>query len=151
MKLLFCNTCKDIFNLTFEIKRCSCGKAAGQYKDNINAVVTKDSVAIGLNNQNFPQAVIDREESAWGVEFSAFVIPKIVSSIEYVDALEPTPVAGWAHPLLAKKWHYFKADDITSVCGTWMLMGGRDDSPEYDDQPENCAACKKKVAKLRKA
>lgn len=69
---------------------------------------------------------------------------------EEPEIVRLAPKQGWAHPLLAKKWHYFLADDLVSVCGKWMLAGTRYDDPSYDIDPDNCAACKKKVAKLRK-
>ncbi len=37
MKLLYCEHCGDMFNLTGKMKKCSCGKTFGKYTDDINA------------------------------------------------------------------------------------------------------------------
>lgn len=74
MKLLLCEECSDIFNLSFEEKSCSCGKAKGQYLDEINAVYS-GGIPLGFANTTFVRAILQRPESGAGKEFVAFVIP----------------------------------------------------------------------------
>lgn len=56
---------------------------------------------------------------------------------------------GWNYLVNSPKWHYFV--DARSLCGRWLGLGlsGHDDDPLSDDHPQNCAACMKKVAKMR--
>lgn len=58
-----------------------------------------------------------------------------------------TTVRGWDKPGLAKKYHYFD-DAVVSLCGRWMLLT-QDLDDQMDDHKENCAACKREVAKVR--
>lgn len=56
---------------------------------------------------------------------------------------------GWAIPSGGTKAHYFD-NDVTSLCRKWALLFARADVFEdtNDDHIENCAACKRKKAKL---
>ena len=57
---------------------------------------------------------------------------------------------GWNWLSNTPKWHYFL--DGRSLCGKWLGLGlGKtcDDDPKTDNSPDNCAACRKKVAKVR--
>ena len=93
MKLLFCPECKDVFNLTFKNKSCSCGKTYGKYVDDLNAEISKDSIPLGFANSSFLFAVRvqlmlnDKEQDnpnvcCKGEEFTAFVIPDWATSIK---------------------------------------------------------------------
>ncbi len=54
--------------------------------------------------------------------------------------------AGWARPLNSRKHHFFKEDEVTSICGRWMMFGdGRE--PDTFESPDDCAACRKKLSK----
>jgi hypothetical protein len=58
---------------------------------------------------------------------------------------------GWWFPTNSRKAHFFN-DSITSLCGKWMCLGSNphlepDDKPSKDD----CAACRKKLDKLKAA
>lgn len=56
--------------------------------------------------------------------------------------------AGWARPGLSRKFHYFPAGELRSLCNRWLFAGDyRED--EYDDHEDNCAACMRRVAKHR--
>lgn len=56
---------------------------------------------------------------------------------------------GWGKPANSRKFHYFLGNGY-SLCGRWLFFGdGLED--EYDDHTDNCAACMREVAKLRKA
>lgn len=47
----------------------------------------------------------------------------------------------------SKKWHYFK--DHRSLCGKWMRFSDNDLEQGNDNSVDNCAECKRRLAKLR--
>lgn len=49
---------------------------------------------------------------------------------------------GWGLPLNSNRWHYF--DGATSLCGKWIYGGHLEVG--NDDSPDNCSACRKKLA-----
>ena len=51
---------------------------------------------------------------------------------------------GWAMPHGANKWHYFSTD-LFSLCMRWVFSG--ETQPGNDDSPENCAECRRRLAK----
>ena len=69
MKLLMCNSCGDIFNLTREPKQCSCKLVWGRYIDNLNAEFFGNATLIGFANPEFLEAL-----SFKGLNFKAFTI-----------------------------------------------------------------------------
>ena len=82
MKLLFCEDCASVFNLTRTPRTCDCGKCGGQYlPDGINAEYFGPAVVFGIDNTSFLRAkamqeVLDREGySVTGATFDAFMIP----------------------------------------------------------------------------
>jgi hypothetical protein len=78
MKLLYCSSCGDIFNLTKTTKACSCGAVSGKYKDNLTAEYTgRGAIPIGFANSTFIDAVRCQPLRGAGKEFVAFVIPTI--------------------------------------------------------------------------
>jgi len=83
MKLVYCPTCKDIFNLTVDVKTCSCNCSGGYYTDNINAKLYGNAVPIGFLNSEFVDAINNQPESQDGKIFTAFVIPKKAPTISY--------------------------------------------------------------------
>jgi len=48
MKLLLCTECSDVIRLKSHNKKCDCGKVAGRYVDEINAVYTGPAVPKGI-------------------------------------------------------------------------------------------------------
>lgn len=123
----------------------------------MNALEKIEHILANLPVENTPdefKVIIpnDLQSIKSGVEFTIGDLRELAAlarqAVPAPEVIRLAPVAGWAHPLLSKKWHYFKADDIVSVCGKWMLAGERDDT--LDEHPDNCMACKKKVTKLRK-
>lgn len=77
MKLIFCKKCQDVFRLIPEVRFCQCGKCAGLYLDEINAVYTgKPAYPLGINNQTLVQALENQPKTGMGECFEAFVIPK---------------------------------------------------------------------------
>ena len=83
MKLLFCEECASVFNLTRTPRTCDCGKCGGQYlPDGINAEYFGPAVVFGIGNTSFLRAkaiqdVLDHEgySAAAGAPFDAFIIP----------------------------------------------------------------------------
>jgi len=57
MKLIFCESCHDLFNLSLAMKKCSCGKTYGRYVDERNAEVSRDAVSIGIGNGSLQYAI----------------------------------------------------------------------------------------------
>jgi hypothetical protein len=53
---------------------------------------------------------------------------------------------GWGLPNGAKKWHYFTCKG-RSLCGGYGFYAG-DTELGNDNSPDNCAECKKRLAKL---
>lgn len=51
---------------------------------------------------------------------------------------------GWARPMAAKKYHYFRG--ITSLCGRWMYGGElfEDIGPAHKD---DCVPCRRELDK----
>lgn len=47
---------------------------------------------------------------------------------------------GWAQPLNARKYHYFR--DGVSLCRRWMFLGNDLDDTS-DNHSDNCAACRR--------
>jgi len=81
MKLLYCEHCGDLFNLTNEEKTCKCGKAKGKYFGNLYAEVS-GGIPIGIQNFSFFNAIKARPRTGLGKRFEAFVIPKICETIK---------------------------------------------------------------------
>ena len=52
---------------------------------------------------------------------------------------------GWHKLLNARKWHYFGSDG-RALCGNWLVLGRPFGEQGNDDSPDNCAACRRKLA-----
>lgn len=101
MKLLACNLCGDVFNLTREYRECSCKSVSGNYVDRLNAEVFMskrgNGFVLGFANSSFGSAIWaqhvngDSEEVmpymgttvAKGRDFAAFIIPESAPSVTY--------------------------------------------------------------------
>jgi len=95
MKLLFCNTCGDIIQLTKSTRTCQCGSCGGHYKeDGVNAIYYGPAVPIGFINTEFVDSINNQPEYGNGVGFGAFVIPKVCPTMVHVDYLDYFPVDG---------------------------------------------------------
>ena len=57
MKLIYCEHCGDLFNLTHTMKYCSCKKVFGRYIDDRNAEVSEASISIGMGSGSFRNAI----------------------------------------------------------------------------------------------
>lgn len=85
MKLIFCPHCRDIVLLRKQMRICECGMSGGHYLDHINAVVTGDAIPIGITNDSFIKAVLNRPKLGMGKEFVAFVIPEITHTVRNLE------------------------------------------------------------------
>jgi hypothetical protein len=50
MKLLYCDSCQDVFKLDYDVRECKCGKVRGRYNEDGYTAVTNGkgrSLAIG--------------------------------------------------------------------------------------------------------
>jgi len=82
MKLLFCQSCNDIFRLwSDQPSRCRCGASSGMYQPNcVHASYSGPAVPLGISNGTF-QSALERKDSGgpyafYEREFKAFVIEK---------------------------------------------------------------------------
>jgi hypothetical protein len=59
MKLIYCEKCGDLVLLRKKfIKLCCCEEVAGKYlNDNLTAVVTKNSIVVGIDNNSFGDSI----------------------------------------------------------------------------------------------
>lgn len=63
MKLLFCETCWDIFKLdTDEMRSCKCGKVKGRYLDTTLAINNGMGISLAIGNGSLLQAIQDMSE-----------------------------------------------------------------------------------------
>jgi len=112
MKLLLCIECNDIFNLTHDDLKCSCGLSGGRYIDDINAEYYGLSYLIGFANKSLSKALYDQKtfgdceelmanpfsgteyEEIYNVmhppqkkgrSFTAFIIPESAKTIKRID------------------------------------------------------------------
>jgi hypothetical protein len=62
----------------------------------------------------------------------------------------PQPIAGWWNPQpysSRSKFHYVGTDS-RSLCGKWARIDGCIEDG-LDDHPDNCAACRRKLVRLK--
>ena len=94
MKLLYCNTCKDTFSLSYTTKTCHCGESGGHYEaDGLNATYYGNATPLGFTNNTFKHARERQPQFGAGFEFTAFVIPKVCPTMVHIDYSEYIPVA----------------------------------------------------------
>ena len=93
MKLLYCNTCRDIVKLYRTTRTCQCGATGGHYKeDGLNAIYYGPAIPLGFANSSFRDARDNQPEFGMGTVYNAFVIPKVCPTMEHVDLLDYTEV-----------------------------------------------------------
>jgi len=89
MKLLYCNTCRDIVKLNRTTRTCHCGATGGHYKqDGLNAVYYGPAIPLGFANGSFHEALDNQPEFGMGTNYNAFVIPKVCPTMVHVDLLD---------------------------------------------------------------
>lgn len=83
MKLLYCNQCADLFNLSRDPRTCECGASSGAYEsDGWHAWVTGPVTPLGFENGSFDAALLNQPGSGEGKRFDAFVIPKECETVK---------------------------------------------------------------------
>lgn len=78
---------------------------------------------------------------------SSALQPEDRASIPGETKAPTAPTEGWHWLSNAPKWHYFAAGG-RSLCGRWMTFG-RTFEQGNDGSPDNCADCRKRVAKRK--
>ena len=87
MKLLYCNSCRDIVKLHRTTRTCHCGESGGHYKqDGLHAIYYGPAIPLGFANSSFTEACDTQPEFGMGTTFTAFVIPKVCPTMEHVDS-----------------------------------------------------------------
>ena len=93
MKLLYCNTCRDIVKLYRTTRTCHCGATGGHYReDGLNAIYYGPAIPLGFANGSFHEALDNQPEFGMGTVYNAFVIPKVCPTMEHVDLSDYTEV-----------------------------------------------------------
>lgn len=72
-------------------------------------------------------------------------MPDPISPANPSLASTPALPHGWATIEGTRKWHFFR--DGKSLCGGWAYFGRNSLELGNDASEENCAACRRKVAK----
>jgi hypothetical protein len=86
MKLLFCNTCRDIVKLSRTTRTCQCGATGGHYReDGLNAVYYGPAIPLGFANSEFHTALDSQPEYGDGYRYTSFVIPKVCPTMVHID------------------------------------------------------------------
>ena len=87
MKLIYCNSCRDIVKLSRTTRTCQCGESGGHYReDGLNAIYYGPAIPLGFANSSFREARDTQPEFGMGTNFNAFVIPKVCPTMELVDS-----------------------------------------------------------------
>tara|TARA_R110000851_G_scaffold145632_1_gene285171 strand:+ start:153 stop:536 length:384 start_codon:yes stop_codon:yes gene_type:complete len=93
MKLLYCDTCRDIVKLYRTTRTCHCGATGGHYKqDGLNAIYYGPAIPLGFANSSFHEAIDSQPEFGMGTNFNAFVIPIVCPTMKHVDLSDYTEV-----------------------------------------------------------
>jgi hypothetical protein len=86
VKLILCKVCEDVVRLVVrEARTCQCGACRGQYTDENNAVISGPCIPIGLKGRSLAKAIKNQPQQGQGERFTAFVIPRLCSTITHVE------------------------------------------------------------------
>ena len=87
MKLIICKYCQDVFKLTYDKRRCDCGKSWGYYEeDGLRAVYGgEDAVPLGFENMSLRDAIVWQPAEGPGKRFDAFVISEVCPTMLYSE------------------------------------------------------------------
>ena len=87
MKLLYCNTCRDIVKLSRTTRTCHCGATGGHYReDGLNAIYYGPAIPLGFANSEFHTAIEGQPEYGDGYRYTSFVIPKVCPTMVHIDS-----------------------------------------------------------------
>jgi len=89
MKLLFCETCGDIFKLQKIMRACLCGEVRGRYIDNLRAEVTSNAVSLAIGNGSLRNAMLASEtlQTRAGAQYA--------NREDYIDECQ---ILAWVRP-----------------------------------------------------
>lgn len=59
MKLMFCDSCSDVFKLDYDMRTCKCGRVKGRYLNSSEAEVSEAGYSIGIGNGSLMNAIMD--------------------------------------------------------------------------------------------
>jgi len=62
MKLIYCPRCEDIVRLMIWERQCICGASKGRYVDENNAKVTDVAIPIGIDTDQFQDALEQKND-----------------------------------------------------------------------------------------
>lgn len=93
LKLLYCPSCHEIFNLGYDEKSCSCASMHGHYEsDGLNATYSGIGIPLGFSNNSFKvallkQNVLNQQEEVpfYGSKFEAWIVPMNSDTFKKVD------------------------------------------------------------------
>jgi len=89
MKLIHCKKCGSIYNLTHELKSCSCGKTAGLYIDDEDVVYGGSSATcLGIDNSAFGIAISNQNLDGFGIRFDSYICALYCGSTIKIKGLE---------------------------------------------------------------
>lgn len=87
MKLLYCNTCRDVISLSKTTRTCQCGVTGGHYKeDGLHAIYYGPAIPLGFANSEFHTAIEGQPEYGDGYRYTSFVIPKVCPTMVHIDS-----------------------------------------------------------------
>ena len=87
MKLVYCNTCRDIVKLSRTTRTCHCGATGGHYReDGLNAIYYGPAIPLGFANSSFREARDSQPEFGAGYRYTSFVIPKVCPTMVHIDS-----------------------------------------------------------------
>lgn len=79
MKLIFCESCRTVTGLAYEVRSCLCGASQGVYLDNRQAIYHGPCIPLGIHNGTFADALAELSDIGDGLlanEFIGFIIPR---------------------------------------------------------------------------
>lgn len=88
MKLLYCDTCSDVFKLARVRRACTCGRVYGKYTDSLKAEVSPTAISLAIGNGSLRTAIA-----------KAYELEK--RSGQYLtreDYIEECSILAWARP-----------------------------------------------------
>jgi hypothetical protein len=93
MKLAYCLKCYDVFKLITDVRSCRCGESSGVLKqDKITVQVNGPLKVLGIEESSFYKAINNQPYKGSGVEFKAFVLPKVNKSVIKIKTNKPTVI-----------------------------------------------------------
>ena len=109
MKLLFCNTCRDIVKLSRTTRTCQCGATGGHYReDGVNAIYYGPAIPLGFANSEFNKALDSQPEFGDGYRYTSFVIPKVCPTMVHIDFSDYVAVHDYTDEFVVEEMY----DDI---------------------------------------